>query len=238
MFCPSRVFSASLINWAMTSATSPGCMIERRILLGRELAPELGGGPAGRDAVDLDAAPRQLVGERRRERDDGRLGRGVGEPARARGDPRGRRHVEDLGRPVVHVADRLATHQQHREDVDGVRLDDVVDVRVEERLRVGVARDVEQDVDAPVLAVDPIDELRDAVEVHQVVGDQLDVRAVAIQRRAGLGEAVRVAGDEDQRRDIGLAAHPDRRGTSDALAGTRDDADLAHRQPPRPMTSA
>ena len=84
----------------------------------------------------------------------------------------------------------------------------------------------------------PLDELGDAVEVHQVVGDQLDVHPVALQRRRGLGETVRVAGDEDERGDVGLAAHPDRRGSSDALAGTRDDADLAHRQPPRPMTSA
>ena len=70
------------------------------------------------------------------------------------------------------------------------------------------------------------------------LADQFDVHPIPIERRRGLGETVRVAGNEDKRGDVGLIAHPDRRGSSDALAGTRDDADLAHSQPPRPMASA
>ena len=70
------------------------------------------------------------------------------------------------------------------------------------------------------------------------LADQFDVHPVAVQSRPCLGETVRVAGDEDERGDVWLLAHPDRRGSSDALAGARDHADLAHRQPPRPMTSA
>ena len=110
--------------------------------------------------------------------------------------------------------------------------------RVEERLRIGVARDVEQDVDAAEAVVDAAHEAGDAVEVGQVVRDALDLLAAALERAGRLLEARRVAGDEDQAAHVGLAAHPDRRGATDALAGTGDHADLAHRQPPRPMASA
>jgi hypothetical protein len=136
------------------------------------------------------------------------------------------------------VPGHLADQQEHREDVDGVGLDDVLRARVEQRLRVRVAGDVEQDVDASVPVVDPFDQRRDALEVHQIVRDQLDVLARVLHGRRGLRQAVGVAGDEHERRHVGLAAHADRRGSSDALTGTRDDADLAHRQPPRPITSA
>ncbi len=171
MFWPSSVVSASLMSCAMTSATWLGCMILRQVLLGRQLASEVGRGPSRRDAVDLDPAAGQLVGERRRHRHDGRLRRGIGQPAGARGDPRRRRHVQDLGRPVDHVAGHLADEHEHREDVDGVGRDDVVGRRVEERLRIGVARDVEQDVDAAEAVVDAAHEAGDAVEVGQVVRD-------------------------------------------------------------------
>ena len=75
----------------------------------------------------------------------------------------------------------------------------------------------------PYSLVDARDEVRDPVEVGQVVGDRARSRlpsAVASRRRSPSSPSA-LRAMSTMRADVRLAAHPDRRRSTDALAGAR-----------------